>query len=892
MMNNEQNMAANLEQDQAKAIGKKLETYAQAVLVMDLYTTAVSSTVSLGNAQKIIDKENQRPNPRLVDVIAELINSQTEPLKEGEDCVVTIGGVASYVINVKYNEDGSEDVIVKKMLCQEAEGQPLELKEVELPNFTITQQGIDDKGNRNQVKFEVKLGNDIVLTDKSPRPKELQRQVIQEYARQLLSGHPRQLAVMGTGTGKSWVIAGVTHATGNGIIIVPNQDLAKETRDDAIKILHGNAALAGVRLSTDYDSVEAFEAALKDPDVKQIIMVVEGDPLFHEKTDAIQNRVVLMDETHQHTFTPDGIKTLQKIKDNNLLLAVTGTPTSKLMTIFDKPMVEKNVRSVMDKGDLRQNYRRTDTGVLSTDLIHKAQLGYFARDEFLIRGPGVITTEQLRKSVMEATRPPNDTPEAKARIEKQLIDQAIENNRERGLTQKSFFFSGDDSVRKQAMSSYTAIANNQLDPAATDQLMLEIRNQRYSAELNARIAMLTELHKDDDPKLTEAEITDIAEIQVKIPRVLKPAMLAKEIADAQKKQIAQSVNSDALHLLFPKMKKTAFEKMFRIGTIGDFLEKNKNALLALEPAHLEEELKSIAPGLPAAQRESYLAKVRQAYEGLLAKPAKLMTIDDINLQEMGAKYTASVTDKDPNKTTDAESSAILDQLRIGLAMHVASDTKYTTGISIPSVLSVQQVEAHRKSCTSDPVNASQLHGRNIRDNDRGAFNQQVLAIGVDDAVPLETIYDRAATAKMDEIYAAERAAEVKLARLKEVIGMLEARMKVAPEATEKATALIDEANVLIERINSISDEEICEEGAEVTEAFDGPVASLVRTASQLAFNEDEAELDEESDRDKQELPPAQQDACKTQQFKKVVKVLTENNDKETPPAPKPGSSRS
>lgn len=709
--------------------GEQIVNYANAVLAMDvLNKKTANQTVSIKTAQGIIAYQNSKPDPKFIDVIQDLVNAESEVIKPGENFIVTVGTNA-YEVNVSELAGGARELNIVKHLVQSPDGS-LVLQETDFPQVNIKL-----GGTAAEPKFSVSMDGKEVFNERAPYPGPVQRETIARFGQKIVEGDPQQLAIMGTGTGKSWVLAGVTHAIGSGIIVVPDMALANEMKKDAISVLHGRNVGDQVRFSTEFPSVQEFETALKT--TNQMILIAE-DPLFHEKAKLIKDKVVLMDESHQHTFKTESLQTLQYITENNALLAVTGTPTTKLKDTLcpDGPaMVDVNVRQVMDNGGLRQNYRKTDTNVPSNQLVTKAIEGYFARDEYLTRGPGVISVDDIKKQIDAGGK------------EDELIDQAIKQNRERGMTQKNFVFTGDANLRGQIMTAYDQIANGTFENVQT--LERQIQASRRESEINARADIIQALHPERDRVEIRLKLEEETPMG---PRV----NLKNEIEDAQKQQIANTVNTQALTLIYPKLKERDIEIMIRTGKMEDYI--NNPANVRQTPSL--EAVEKMFPGLTGEQGDAFRAKVTEVAQRMSSPDATandLCSKQEINLDSMHAKYTASAT----VKTSNADSSEMLDQMRTGLVMHVASDSKFATGISITSVLGVQQVVSSTTDSLNNPVDAPQLHGRNIRANDRGAFNQQVVASGVKEGeyVALDDIYDKESGLKMDTFFQHEKSVE-------------------------------------------------------------------------------------------------------------------------------------
>lgn len=720
-------------------IGRDIRSYAQAATALYILEKEASNRVlKVSLAQQKINYYNTKEKKTFMDLIFDLLNTEGEKILKEEEYVATLEGDTAYQVKAKKiinPETFKQEVVVTvtKILSEDKQ-KKFGLREVDYPQIVVRK---DDA-----IKYQVIINGKEVFNDESPKPAPLQLRVINKFSDALIGGQIQQLAIMGTGTGKSWVIAGITHANnGRGIIVVPNDALADEMMHEAIIKLHGPFARDAVHTSKEYATVDEFAEALKI--VPQMILIAD-DPLFNEKALLIQNQIVLMDESHQHTFEKRSVETLEYINNHNALLALTGTPTSKLKNIIGRDtLVDVNVRSVMDRGGLRQNCRKTDTNVLSTDLISTAIMGYFGRDEYPMRGIGVMSVDNIIELM-------SGEP---SMSEEDAIDMAIEKNRHRGLYQKNFLFTGSDRLRRDWLQAYQDIADGNYPNEII--LASKIQQARRDAEINARTAIMQELHPDEDAdklyRMAEARVGRGSKVN-----------LVKEVQDAQKLQIAMSVNTHALNLLYPKIPARDFEAMQRQGTLDKYI-----VTLAMKPKNLADIVyDDIAKGLPNSQREKYLAKVMGVVQRIHANqnnPDVLCKIEDINLKELQARYTASATvgSSIQNRTTDEESAAILDGLRCGLVMHVASDKYYTTGISISSVLGVQQIVSSVDDSLNNAVDAPQLHGRNIRAKDLAAFNQQIVSNQVpeDQYVKLDDIYAEDSAKKMDKFFAVEKEKE-------------------------------------------------------------------------------------------------------------------------------------
>lgn len=741
-----------MEPGEIQKVGKQVSNYVDALLALEVLDKQQNlETVSITTAAKIIEFHNNLDYPSTyLEFIRDFANAPKDGITLNPDDPFTVQiGQAVYQakVVVKKNDESKKEekeVHIQRQVVQQSDG-TFALWSIDKPTVVV-KFGPEQRGKAPD--FEVCIDNRSIFKHGNPRPNDLQRAVIGTFGEKLSSGKNAQLAIMGTATGKSFVLAGITHATGAGIFVVPDDALFDEMKD-TVKMLHGEETADKVKKSTNFKTLDDFKTALI---AHEHIILLANDPDFAGKAALITGKVVVVDESHQHVYTKTSKDTLQKLKNNNVLLAVTGTPNKALKEVMGMPMVDINVHTAMDRGYVRQVdilEKRISTDNLMTSLINS----YFARETYWQKGVGVISVEGKNglKEKIKAGMSEDDA-----------IDLAINVNCERCIMQKNFFFSNNYDHVVQAMATYDKIRSGTYERQA--ELQGLIARERLENEVAERARLIKALHPNEADNVVNIKALEqvarkkaitvnqgqfsrkeyTLSLKNAVFNQIQPVDLANEIKDAQRKQIATTMNAVVLAALFGGHY-TDYEKKQRDGEIAEYLEKQidyrkwkENIVSPDMSAKISKIIQHTFPALTPDVKTQYHEQLRGLSFKLMSQiclkgslnGGDLFSTKDIDLEKLKAEYTCWAL---KGKKQKKPSSFMLDALRAGLTMHVASD-KYTTGISIKSVMSTQQSITNQRDL-SDSETVSQLQARNIRDKDRGAFNSQI----VDDSVP-ETSY--------------------------------------------------------------------------------------------------------------------------------------------------------
>ena len=98
---------------------------------------------------------------------------------------------------------------------------------------------------------------------------------------------------------------------------------------------------------------DKFTEVLEGEEYDQIVLQAEH-PLFQIIAPRIKDAMVLIDESHRHTFKKEDAELLATLKKENSILALTATPTSKLYEIFPgTPLDDLSLGGAIEIGTIR-----------------------------------------------------------------------------------------------------------------------------------------------------------------------------------------------------------------------------------------------------------------------------------------------------------------------------------------------------------------------------------------------------------------------------------------------------------------------------------------------------------------------------------------------------------
>ncbi|MDX1901264.1 MAG: DEAD/DEAH box helicase family protein [Gammaproteobacteria bacterium] len=655
------------------------------------------------------DKEEASPYT-LQNIIRDLLNKKEIPL-DAEYEIQSLNTNKKFTLRIEKSASGEHQVFIQGS---------------DQSYVLIVNDGIHFKVDPSQPTFH---------DPKSLKPRKIQLKAIRAFGEALYLGETTLYAVMGTGSGKSFVAGGIAHAlknVDNIILVTRDANFARELKD-AIKLLLGTDAADKTSYSIDYDIASDegkanFLAAISDPNAYLILLT--EDPQYAEKAALIQNKLIVIDEAHEHTSCDEKIAIALTLIQNNTIIGLTGTPNVAMkQQLFQQkpPTVEVSVRDVINAGFTRRvNPAEAIAKRFDVPAILAAE--YFGQSAFLdqhepnYKSPIALFAEQKNGE--------------RAQDICMSIDAAIQNNRLSNLWEKNFIFSNETAIHPLIADYFIKISEGTLPAdqlAYLTYLVEALLISAQSAQARKYLQTLIDHFENLGCPLTANEIETIQKhINVNELR-FPPVNLQDFCFNAQLLQITTSINACALHVIFGGNIKD-YEKALRTDTLHKILLNDiyKKTSKADQMTRFNE----LYPNLSPDQLDAFKKLVKQVMHRIndansTEEIEKNLTgtIHLVDLNALKAHYIASVNENTPLD----EQQAVLDQLRCGLVMHVLSDRTFATGISINSVLSTEV--AVTSTADIDTTHNLQSFGRALRDNYGIATAIQVVSEPMAEAYP-------------------------------------------------------------------------------------------------------------------------------------------------------------
>lgn len=755
-------------QDIREKFAADLKDYTDTTAAIHLLKEALNdgAMITVGKAQILVDKENLESGSKpkignIVKAIMALAGTQgdkdkcqwvkdTADKKWHLEAVITIGG-AVYTVDFthegKVGSDESYTVNIESKLQVGAE---------------LPQRGklFFNPGHKAKVNLKMNQEGDLSAVTKkglavgansfSNYP--FQTEILANYADQMGQGNDTQLVLAGTGAGKSIIMAGLAQAVGKSIMIVPDPLLTTQQVKEVQSML-GAGKVNGVSkkpsvftldsISIDSEEKEGvlnfFRKVLDGTsDIKYDQIVLQSThPLFKVVVPAIKDCMVMMDEAHTHTFTQENIQLLEQLKENNSVLALTATPTSKLYDLFPgEPLDDVNLGAAMELGEVRPikpevSYHDAE------DLVTQAVVNYF-NDYYIGEGMNGYTDPVKLKAELLAANPQLGDDIA----QKQAIDKALELNRLR--CQRNMAFSDDKTTREALTSIYKKISKG--DITTIEKYRGTIATLRQESEFKERLRMIKlftpDAHADEVRKITpQPEVN-----------------LLQDIEKEKQKDIQRTINSYALALIFGEKPSSIGEKdrthklqrqvqnwdkeILKYGQDNDDIPPHILSKLKACDHHTREKLseslgnmESPFADLAKKEREIIINLILDRALKIADQIKWSSAISDLIMHPEPVKLKLLATDANYSRLIDHDTpenvrKKVVAMLETGIVTHVVSDKTVATGVSIKDVLNVQIVNHY--SVVVDPdINAingtlsgPQATGRNVRHKDVLGRGQQ------------------------------------------------------------------------------------------------------------------------------------------------------------------------
>ena len=596
----------------------------------------------------------------------------------------------------------------------------------------------------------------LVIKDTAFPPRPLQLNAVRAFAKAINKGDPiellqeesySQLALLGTGTGKSFIIASVAEAVGSSVIILPTAELAGDMLTDAMKkkifsgkmgeselsfmvngvaqkvLSHYAQVPAGqephppfVVLSEDIHSPEIFQTLMARGDV-HIILNADGDH-YEEFLPFINNTLLLIDESHQHAYTEEEAEGLRSLSKRNVAYALTGTPTGPLFDVFESgACVEFNLHDAMDAYLMRKLEGEDRRLPPETDgLVDAAVLALFKPVYLHSDDPGYVPVAVPTIASVQANLMPS--------------------------CPKAMVFSDDDVIRKNIQITLTAIEKGVLPLDKLEQYAVAIRESR-----------MTELEK----QLQQSKPV-VAYTREDLEGAVPPVDLRAELENSRLEAIKNTVFSFALSQLFKGEDREKFASLLRSNSIASYPWGGSRPVALGDDADLIAKIEGLNEFKEILPRELQVALKEMIKEVTLgmahmiqAKQPPAETLTDVaqylNSQSDGIKGLCSemLRTYEPADivsvdlmTSKEEARAKLASLRYGLSSMSLSDERWATGVSVEDVLTsvvvTSRLDFESHNSVAAPLGAAQAVGRAVRAKDLRGSTTMIVSTDVPESL--------------------------------------------------------------------------------------------------------------------------------------------------------------
>ncbi len=556
-------------------------------------------------------------------------------------------------------------------------------------------------------------------------PRALQLNVVSSFAK-ALDTDASQLALLGTGTGKSFIIANAAEAAGGSVIVLPSADLASEMLTDTLtrKMFSGKLAPEVIHINeletvkmyrdsaqtfpqfavllSDISNEDVLRAVLQREDIH---LICNADhPNFAEYIKLVQNKLLLIDEGHQHAYTAASAQALEAVCSQNATLALTGTPTSHLLQTFGNICAEFNLGKAIEAHILR-GVQGSDMRMEEQKLLEQAIVSYF-QPIYLQSGD----------TGFKRANGPSPTI---ADIQANALPPA----------QKGMIFADDKAMLAQIRQVLTDIQNGTIEPAALERYQEAVRV--------ARISGLREQLQQHQTTVNEAEL------EAAVP----PVRLRDELDSSRRMAVKNTILSFALSVLM-STDREKFAAMLRTNSLSKVNPSSANftpltptggaaATGKQTPSDKRlEQLSTKLQALPPAERNFLIASITEtahkieqvikalppteslAHSTINAALAEISTALDPHLDVFFANNSS--IDAVDMRTSQQDINMSLDKLKYGFTNIALSDEKWATGISIGDVLTTVIVnnyfEFDEPNAVCGPLGGAQAAGRVVRDD--------------------------------------------------------------------------------------------------------------------------------------------------------------------------------
>jgi superfamily II DNA or RNA helicase len=778
-----------------KRLAEELQDYTDTVAAIHLLKRESSGEccVSVACAEDIMKGINLRQKPKLGDMVKEILKRAGQPgadeakwvQQEGQWILEAVIALDGAVYHTRFIAGETKDNVTHYdvQILSELAQKDTQVERGKLYFNTEHQATIhllvNKTGEFEELEAVTRKG--LVVKADSFTPYPFQNETLAKYYESLKRGNNSRLAVMGTGAGKSIIMAGIAQAVGSTVMIVPDKTLVNQQVSEVKKMLDSSTyakdkPVEKTNVFTFESGQTLFDFEEKTPENQGAIrayfrtildqtsnpryhqIVLEAShPAFHLFAEELNDQMVLIDESHEHTFSARSTAMLKEIAERNAVLALTATPTSRLYEIFPgEPVDNLSLGVAMQIGKARP-VKPEVTYVESQDMLKQAVVQYY-NDYYLTSDadgyvdPVKIKVE-LRSRKLQASYPltESEISNIEKQIEHEAIDTALHANRVR--MQRNMGFSDSKQLRKKLTTVYQKIANGDAEILA--EYGDPIAEARREAEISARLEMQMRLHPQISADKIQSSRESIA-ASVSVPQIDLP----KEIAAAQIHDIRRTINSYALLLALGEKpdKIAAADRTHKLGSqmkaydgvlLHHAQDKVRQERIALCHTKTRKSMeKMLIEMIPKPVFESLGSKEARVIRRLILdraqaivekvkneEPISRLVLSEHSIPETDLEilrlnnHYARVIDE---HSSQQEKALALAEIEVGIRTHIVSDHTFATGVSIKEILNVQMLHPYSHQVETSPyaingtMASSQATGRCVRDSDSKGRVQQFI----------------------------------------------------------------------------------------------------------------------------------------------------------------------
>lgn len=463
----------------------------------------------------------------------------------------------------------------------------------------------------------------------------------------------------------------------------------------------------------------------------------------------LERQFIMIDEIHQ-MGSPDKIAFLKRLRERNIFLGLTGTPTLEMFREF-RCLYDATVIEAMQAGYLRNVVTEESAGkdyqvsAGSSEACKAAAVNYFGTTVYHRYTTKGYRGQKVWSDVEDFYKV---TPDKAA-----SVNQAIAANRQAMNVETNMIFSSDPVAQQSMRAYYQQLAGIGDVP---DVSMIEaIRARRIELETKERGMLYDRLAESKTRQALELECPDtIVPVERYYAEVIQP-----EVMQGRRAHLARGVSATAMELMFfgCKSAKTAIaanngafdifmhdiiQKHLVSGVLQppEITDHYRRLLTELQDldaykAKIREKLNHQLPWENEAHKRRYIDLVCVEIDKmarLLVDPAAIQPVD-LTLAAIGEEdvhvfdeYYVQVVNQTTQRSNPKGTKQALDGMDLGVTMHIIADKTLATGINKKPLLNVNICITDPHDELLEPALIAQAAGRCIRDDFKQGFCKMVV----------------------------------------------------------------------------------------------------------------------------------------------------------------------